>query len=250
MPRETQLDLAQEPAVELPAPSFDPNGLQAIVFTSGTTGRAKGALLTFANHHASATASAWRLGVLPEDRWLCCLPLYHVGGLAVVLRSCLYGTAVVLHDRFDAQAISHSLDTQNITLVSLVPTMLIRLLDLRGEQAWPGGLRHVLVGGAAPGPELVERCLVQGLPISTTYGLTEAASQVATMTTAGLRRKPGSVGHPLLFNDVSIVGKDGRAHPPGQEERDRRQRPYRHGRLRWRRRSDQRGAARRPSLHR
>jgi O-succinylbenzoic acid--CoA ligase len=214
---ESQLDFTETLAVELPGSSFNPDALQAIVFTSGTTGRAKGAMLTFANHQAGATASAWRLGVLPEDRWLCCLPLYHVGGLAIILRSCLYGTAVVLHERFDTQTISHSLDTQRITLISLVPTMLTRLLDLRGAQAWPGTLRHVLVGGAPAGPELIERCLALDIPITTTYGLTEAASQVATMITAGVRRKPGSVGRPLLFNDVSIVDKNGRALPPGHE---------------------------------
>jgi len=89
---------------------------QAIVFTSGTTGRPKGAVLTFANHYWNATASAFRLGLQKDDRWLSCLPLYHVGGLAVILRSCLYGTVAVLHDRFDENEISESLDSLSITL--------------------------------------------------------------------------------------------------------------------------------------
>lgn len=199
------------------SPRMDPHAVQAIIFTSGTTGQPKGARLTFANHFASATASAFRLGVIPQDRWLCCLPLYHVGGLAIVLRSCLYGTAVVLHDGFDEAAISASLDEQEITLISLVPTMVWRLLAHRNGRLWPSSLRHVLVGGAAATPALVQACLDQSIPLSTTYGLTEAASQVATMTPEEVRRKPGAVGRPLLFNAVEIVDEKGRPVPAGRE---------------------------------
>ena len=67
-----------------------------VIFTSGTTGRPKGAVLTHANHHAAALASAANLGVLPDDRWLVCLPLFHVGGLSILIRSVVNGFAVVL----------------------------------------------------------------------------------------------------------------------------------------------------------
>lgn len=198
---------------DLAAPSFRMDAVQAIVFTSGTTGAPKGVMLTFANHFWSATASAFRLGVQPDDRWLSSLPLYHVGGLAVLFRSCLYGTAVVLHDRFDVDAFNHSLDTQAITLTSLVPTMLYRLLPTRDR--WPASLRLVLLGGAAASPELLAEALAAGVPVATTYGLTEAASQVATLLPAGVRRKPGSVGRPLLFNHIRIVSEEGQEQPAG-----------------------------------
>ena len=81
------------------------------------------------------------------------LPLYHVGGLAVLFRSALYGTAVSLHPRFDLATINHDLDTNPITLISLVPTMLHRLLQSRTH--WPVSLRLILLGGAAATPELV-----------------------------------------------------------------------------------------------
>lgn len=132
----------------LPQTSFAMHHLQAVVFTSGTSGQPKGAMLTFANHFYSALASAYKLGVQPHDLWLSCLPLYHVGGMAVLWRSCLYGTAVDLHPKFDLEAINHSLDTKPITLISLVPTMLTRLLDTR--QSWPESLRLVLLGGGRP----------------------------------------------------------------------------------------------------
>ncbi len=221
------------------------NSLQAIVFTSGTTGRPKGAMITFDNHFAGAMASAYRLGLDVNDRWLSVLPLYHVGGLAVIFRSCLYGTAVLLHSRFHLDTINHSLDHDQPTLISLVPTMLYRLLNTRTH--WPASLRLILLGGAAAAPELVEAAntltknkkqktknrkrraesgeqftihnsqfTIHYSPlVATTYGLTEAASQVATQTPTDTAQKPGSVGKPLLFTKVDIVDENGRSLPPG-----------------------------------
>ncbi len=197
-------------------PSFSMSGVQAIVFTSGTTGKPKGAMLTFANQFYSAAASAFRLGISRDDRWLCCLPLYHVGGLAILLRSCLYGTAVVLQDRFDVQQVSKSLDNDEITLISLVPTMLFRLLQYRDGRQWPSSLRYVLLGGAAASPELLAQCRALNIPVATTYGLTEAASQVTTMLPEDSVNKPGSVGRPILFTSVDILSADGRSLPPGE----------------------------------
>jgi O-succinylbenzoic acid--CoA ligase len=171
-------------------------------------------MLTYGNHFWSATASAFHLGVLPDDRWLSILPLYHVGGLAVLFRCCLYGAAAVLQEGFDLDAVNRSLDEEAITLVSLVPTMLYRLLPTRAS--WPERLRLVLLGGAAASPELVAQALAAGVPVATTYGLTEAASQVATMLPDEARDKPGSVGRPLLFTEMQILG-DGNAPLPAGE---------------------------------
>lgn len=201
----------------LPKTPFLLDAPQAIVFTSGTTGQPKGAVLTFANHFWSATASSYRLGLSPEERWLSCLPLYHVGGLAVVFRSCLYGTAIVLHDRFDLAAFDASLDRDQITLTSLVPTMLHRLLALRKDKPWPVSLRHILLGGAAATPELLAASRDSGAPVATTYGLTEAASQVATLCPQEVLRKPGSVGHPLMFTRVRIADERGATLPAGEK---------------------------------
>ncbi len=192
-----------------------------ILFTSGTTGRPKGALLTWGNMFASATASAFRLGALPDDRWLLTLPLYHIGGLSILMRSALYGSAVVLpgfaDDRFETETLWARLHTDRATLVSLVPTMLYRLLQAhpRGE-AWPQSLRLILLGGAAATPETLEAALESGLPVAVTYGLSEAASQVATATPEETRRKPGTVGRPLMGLTVRVTGEDGRALPQGE----------------------------------
>ena len=159
-------------------------------------------------------ASAFRLGVLPDDRWLCILPLYHVGGLSIVLRSLLYGTALelMLSPRFDVEVVNRLLSARPISLISLVPTMLQRLLDAR-EAAWNQNLRMILLGGEATSTALVRRCLEADIPIATSYGLSEAASQVATAMPQLLQAKPTSVGKPLLFSELRIIDKDGQTVP-------------------------------------
>lgn len=196
------------------AMSFNLDAVQSIVFTSGTTGQPKGAMLTHANQLASARASDARLGSLqPGDRWLLTLPLYHVGGQAILWRCCLDGAAVVLHNHFAAQALNDTLERARITHVSLVPTMLKRLLDVRGN-APPPGLRLMLLGGAAASPELLRRAFDLAYPVAPTYGLTEACSQVATMLPGNARAKLGSVGKPLPGTSIRIVDAQGHSLPP------------------------------------
>ena len=196
-------------------PSFALDDDFAIIHSSGTSGRPKGVVLTYSNLYQSALSSAYRLGVLPDDRWLCPLPLYHVGGLSIILRSLLYGTAVELMPtpQFDVDALNQVLIQRPITLVSLVPTMLRRLLDAR-RQAWNPKLRLALLGGEAPSAELLARCREANIPIATTYGLSEASSQVATAFPQQVRQKPASVGKPLLFTQVRIIDQQGRDAPP------------------------------------
>jgi O-succinylbenzoic acid--CoA ligase len=191
-----------------------PNARQSIVFTSGTTGTPKGAQITYGNLYAGALASAERLGASPDDRWLCPLPFYHVGGFSILFRSPLYGSAVVLPPATDADSLAQSLHASQSTIVSLVPTMLHRMLDA-GFVA-PPSLRLILVGGAAASPQLIERCLAQNLPLSLTYGMTETASQIATMPPKGVRAKQGSVGKPLAGTSVRIVDESGNDLPLGQ----------------------------------
>jgi o-succinylbenzoate---CoA ligase len=215
----TLLDVAEmvEGGGESPPPlPLDLEAIQAIVFTSGTTGQPKGAMLTYGNHFWGANASLYRLGLQTNDRWLSCLPLYHVGGLAVIFRSCLYGTAILLHSRFDVDAFNFSLENEEVTLTSLVPTMLYRLIQSRQGRSWPASLRLILLGGAAATPELLEQARAEGLPIAATYGLTEAASQVCTQPPAEGIRKPGPFGRPLMFTRVRIVDGAGVLLPAGE----------------------------------
>jgi o-succinylbenzoate---CoA ligase len=188
--------------------------IQSIVFTSGTSGTPKGASLTYGNHFWSATASAFRIGVHPVDRWLACLPLFHVGGLAILFRSCLYGTPVILHKGFDSQAVLESSLRHRASLISLVPTTLSRLLhEFQLPRPIPD-FRLILLGGASAPENVLHWARESGLQVATTYGLTEAASQVATALPEETRRKPGTVGRPQLFNSINIIGEDGLSQEP------------------------------------
>ncbi|MFB6073817.1 MAG: class I adenylate-forming enzyme family protein [Haloarculaceae archaeon] len=178
-----------------------------VLFTSGTTGRPKGVRLTARNLVASANASADRLGVASGDRWLIPLPMYHMGGLSPLVRSTLYGTTTVLQGEFDVDRTAAVIEARSITGVSLVPTMLRRLLDAGWSP--PDRLRFVLLGGG-PAPEaLIERCETRGVPVCPTYGATETASQVATATPAEAFEHRGTVGRPLAGTDVALVDPDG-----------------------------------------
>ncbi len=148
-----------------------------VVHTSGTTAGPRAIELTYGNWLWSALGSAAALGSDPADRWLCMLPLAHVGGLSILLRSAIYATTVVLHERFDAEAASDEIATR-ATLVSVVPTTLARLLDAGLRH--PPALRAALIGGAPITPALLERAEAAGVPTVSTYGLTEACSQVTT----------------------------------------------------------------------
>ncbi|HNB52993.1 MAG TPA: o-succinylbenzoate--CoA ligase [Anaerolineales bacterium] len=203
-PARPEVKALQTVEADVPATAFDLQAMQSIVFTSGTTGYPKGAMLTFENLFWSATASAARLGSMPDDRWLLCMPLYHVGGMSIVFRCCLYGTAVVLMEKFEVEKVNEVLETGGVTLASFVPTMLRRLLDVRRGDA-PRSLWAVLLGGAAASPDLLAQAFAAGWPLAVTYGLTEACSQVATIGVSEAKEKAGSVGKPLMFTEVKIV---------------------------------------------
>lgn len=194
----------------------DGDALLAVLYTSGTSGRPKGACLTWSNFTASARAAEDRLGATVRRRWLACMPLFHVGGLSILMRSVLFGGPVRLQPRFDPAAVSDALEGGDIAGISLVPTMLSRLLSYRGDRTAPRGLEVLLLGGAAAAPELVARALARGYPVCPTYGLTEATSQVATAAPprAGVREPSPML--PLPGTEVRIVA-DGRDAGPEAE---------------------------------
>ena len=130
-----------------------------VVATSGSSGPPKGAVLTHPSIEASARATSERLEVTTDDHWLACLPLAHIGGLSVVTRSLVIGTALTVIDGFDATAV----DRSEATLVSLVSTALRRIDSSR--------FRHIVLGGARPPADRPPHCIA-------TYGLTETGSGV------------------------------------------------------------------------
>ena len=185
---------------------------QLMVYTSGSTGNPKAVVLTMGNLLASAAASGFRLGIDPDDRWLLTLSLYHVGGIAPILRSTLYGTAVVLRSSFDPGSAADDIERYDVTVVSLVPTMLSEMLERRGTLS--DSLRAVLLGGAPAPDSLIERCRNYSIPVFPTYGMTETASQIATARPQQAFERAGTVGRPLMWTDLTIVDDEGRPVEP------------------------------------
>jgi O-succinylbenzoic acid--CoA ligase len=150
-----------------------------IMFTSGSSGVPKAVLHSVGNHYYNALGSNENIAVGPQDRWLLSLPLFHVGGLAILFRCALAGAAVVLADPGDnlaALAVEYG-----VSHLSLVPTQLQRVLH--HEAALPilrSQLKAILLGGAPASSTLITRAVDAGLPVFTSYGSTEMASQVAT----------------------------------------------------------------------
>ena len=176
----------------------------AIIYTSGTTGRPKGAMLTVSNFWWSAVGSALNLGTHADDKWLACMPLFHVGGLSILLRSAIYGITAVVHDGFDEVAVNAAID-DGATIISVVAVMLERMLDQRNGAAYPGTLRCILLGGGPAPVSLLERSASMSAPVVQTYGLTETCSQVATLSPEDAASRHGAAGKPLYPNEIRIA---------------------------------------------
>ena len=177
----------------------DLDAIAAIIHTSGTTSAPRPIELSYGNFLWSALGSAVALDLDPRERWLCALPVSHVGGLSILVRSAIYATTAVVHERFETDQVLRALRDRDVTLVSLVSTTLARLLDAGLER--PSALRHALTGGGPVPDALVRRARNAGLSVSSTYGLTEACSQVTTG------------GPPLFCTRVRIDGADVASEP-------------------------------------
>ncbi len=192
--------------IDRPGSDADREAIQALVLTSGTSGTSKLARLSQRAFAAAACASAARLGWQAGDRWLLGLPFAHIGGLSILTRCLAARSTVVLakRERFTSgpAAMIRALQTHRVSLVSLVPTQLVQLLEFAGWQPSPK-LRAVLVGGAACSETALSRAHARGVPALPSYGLTEACSQVCT-------RAPGAdeagVGQPLPGIEVRVQG--------------------------------------------
>ena len=156
----------------------DLDAVAAVIHTSGTTAAARPIELTYGNFLWSALGSAAALDLDPRERWLCALPVAHVGGLSILIRSAIYATTAVLHPRFETELALRALGDGDVTLVSLVATTLARLLDAGLRD--PPSLRCALTGGGPVPAELVARARARGVPVRLTYGMTEACSQITT----------------------------------------------------------------------
>ncbi|PKO36714.1 MAG: hypothetical protein CVU33_16945 [Betaproteobacteria bacterium HGW-Betaproteobacteria-6] len=185
-----------------------------IIASSGSEGKPRAVLLGNAQLDAAAAASNERLPLHPGDRWLNCLPLYHIGGQSILWRCARAGATVLLHDGFDADQVAIDLAAQPVTHISLVPAMLARLLDLGAKP--PASLRVALIGGAALSQSLYERAVAADWPLYPSYGMSETAAQFATFDPSDGPWREGMVGRTMPGHDIR-VGTDGRLQVRGPQ---------------------------------
>ncbi|HYH44540.1 MAG TPA: AMP-binding protein, partial [Thermoanaerobaculia bacterium] len=198
------------PAGPMKLKRFDPERIAVLIATSGSSGQPKLARLSHRALLAAARQSAAHLGVEPADRWLACLPLGHVGGLSILTRMLFAHRTSVL---FDPQGpllhalprLVRAIEESEITLLSLVPALLERLLAPPISWSPPRHLRAVLLGGAATSSALLRKAAERGVPVLTTYGLTETAAQAATRPYPE-RGLPPALDSPLAPSGVPLPG--------------------------------------------
>jgi O-succinylbenzoic acid--CoA ligase len=184
-----------------------------VIPTSGTSGRPKAVVLSRRAFAASARSSGRNLGWHADDCWLVCLPLAHVGGLSILTRCAIARRCAALSCGTDPGELAQLVEQHRVTLLSLVPTLLSRWLELRPSWRPPRHLRAVLLGGAGASPGLLREAVARGWPLLKTYGLTQACSQVTVQRYGGPGATEPGVGYPLHGTRLRIV--DGRIQVQG-----------------------------------
>lgn len=179
-----------------------------IIYTSGTTGFPKGVIHTYGNHWWSAIGSMLNLGTLDSDKWLATLPFFHVGGLSIFIRSIIYGIPVYVTENFSEERVHQAIMYKGITIASVVPVMLNRLIKRLGNARYPRAFRCMLLGGSAAPRLLLEQAKSKHVPVFQSYGMTETTSQIVTLRPADSLQKIGSSGKPLFPAQVEICNRD------------------------------------------
>ena len=198
-------DILSDLAVE---DSFDwvfvDTDIAAIMNTSATTGQFKSVPLRWGQIKAHVQASQEVLGKTEQDNWLMVLPLFHVSGLSILMRSLYNGTAVTILPKYDEAQVLKLIESEQINMMSLVPTILTQLAPHITHHA----LRVILLGGEFIPMALIEACEKKSLPIYKTYGMTETFSQSVTFSVLEYPHKRESVGKPLPGMQVRIDNPD------------------------------------------
>ena len=184
--------------------TFNDTDIAAIMNTSATTGQFKSVPLRWGQIRAHVQASQEVLGKTEQDNWLMVLPLFHVSGLSILMRSLYNGTAITILPKYDEIKVLELIESEKINMMSLVPTILTQLEPKITHHT----LRVILLGGEFIPMALIDACEKKSLPIYKTYGMTETFSQSVTFSVLGYPHKRDSVGRPLPGMQIRIDNPD------------------------------------------
>jgi O-succinylbenzoic acid--CoA ligase len=189
----------------------DRNKTTLILYTSGTTGSPKGVMLSFNNLISSVESAGTFFNFNQNDRWLVSLPVYHIGGIQILIRSVVYGSAMIIPNSLRINDIIHAIKKFSPTQISLVPTVLSRLIE---KDILPNPeLKNVFLGGGPVNDELVKLAVIKGWNIIKVYGSTETSSMVTSVSVKDKPDKISSAGKPLGSNIISVIDVDGNPLP-------------------------------------
>lgn len=184
-----------------------------IMYTSGTTGFPKGVIQTYGNHWWSAMGSVLNLGLQEKDAWLCAVPLFHISGYSILMRSIIYGIKVVIHDHFEVDKVLRDIRKEKISIMSVVTTMLQKI-EAAVEKSLPSTFRCMLLGGGPASLDLLNNCMKKKIPVYYSYGMTETSSQIVTLAPEYSTTKIGSCGKALFPAQIKIIDETGEEAAP------------------------------------
>ncbi|MCW9065662.1 MAG: acyl--CoA ligase, partial [Ignavibacteriaceae bacterium] len=178
-----------------------------IIFTSGSTQKSKGIILSFNSLYNSAINSNQLLRYTHSDRWLASLPFYHIGGFSIITRSLLFGIPLIIPDSLSIESLVDSLNMWQPTFISLVAAQLKKLIN---DVVSPNyEIKNCLIGGGFSDMELIVKANELGWPVNIVYGSTETSSFVTALLKDEILIKPSSVGRAIPTNRIKISDSDG-----------------------------------------
>lgn len=203
----TELTLLSDKTVEL-LTEISLDTPFSMMFTSGTTGVPKAVLHTYGNHLWSAIGSMLNLGLEAQDKWLLTLPIFHIGGFSILMRSVIYGMPVYFLEKYDKEKVYNALMKSNVTIASLVTVMLRDLIEKLENRKLPKTCRTILLGGGSVPNDLLEQVTDKEIPLFQSYGMTETSSQIVTLSKEYALSKLGSAGKALFPGQLKIAEQD------------------------------------------
>ncbi|EKN65963.1 O-succinylbenzoic acid--CoA ligase [Neobacillus bataviensis LMG 21833] len=198
-----------EPMEQIIQDEISLSDICTIMYTSGTTGKPKGVIQTYGNHWWSSVGSALNLGQMESDCWLCSVPLFHISGFSILMRSVIYGMPIVLHDHFDAEKTIADIQAKKVTIMSVVGTMLTGIVEALNDRRLSNHFRCMLLGGGPAPLPLLNACVEKDIPVFQSYGMTESSSQIVTLSPEYSLTKLGSAGKTLFPSQLIIVKDNG-----------------------------------------